>query len=63
MHPVAHTIQEKRSLPPSRQPVHGTRRGRTDWEGPPLPDIGPGGEAVDWIVLRCTYDANQRTDH
>jgi hypothetical protein len=53
-----HEIQERRSLPPSRDPLHGVGQGMTPGEGPSLPDPEQDGRSLYWVVLHCSYEAN-----
>jgi hypothetical protein len=62
-HPRTHETPERRSLPPSRDPVHGIRPGNTPRGGPPHSGIETDDKAVYWIVLHCTYEVKPQKEH
>jgi len=62
-HSRTHEVSERRSLPPSRDPVHGIHPGNTPREGPPLPGVEQDGKDLYWIVLHCTYEVKPQGEH
>ena len=58
----APAVPERRSLPPSRDPVQGIRPGNTPREGPPLPGPAQAGQGLYWIVLHCSFEPNPQEE-